>query len=122
MAPMRKPPSGLKPRGPAEGKGDAVTCTKDGPGNQRQAVDNRCAAGQELCLQMEPLDAWPLVARNRQKSKHSGGQTQEGLSGGDVAPFPEKEGSWAGKHSRGTGWGRKTRKPVISRRLVGKMM
>ena len=119
---MRKPPSALKPRGPAEGKGDAVTCTKDGPCSQRQAVDNRRATGQDLCLQMEPLAAGPVVARSRQRSKHSGGQTQEGLSGGHVAPFPEKEGAWAGKHSRDTGWGGKTRKPVTSRRLVGKMM
>ena len=48
---------------------------------------------------MDGSFGWGQVAGNRQKSKHSGGQTQEDLSGGHVVPFPEKEGSWEGKHT-----------------------
>lgn len=101
MAPKRKASASTEAQRPDQGERGWSEYVKDGSCSQGQAVDNRCAIGQDLHLWMEALDGGRgcQVAGSRQNSKHSGGQTQEDLSGGHVVPFPEKEGSWEGKHT-----------------------
>lgn len=90
MGPVRKASASTEAQRPDQGERGCSEYVKDGPCSQRQAVDNRCAISQDLHLRMEALDGGRgcQVAGNRQNSKHSGGQTQEDLSGGDVGSIP----------------------------------
>lgn len=63
---------------------------------------------------MEPLDR-ASGSRTLVRSPSTEGSTQGVLQG-----VPEEEGSWAGKHSRDTGKGNKSKKLVTGRSLVGK--
>ena len=56
MAPMRKASASTEAQRPDQGESGWREYVKDGPCSQGQAVDNRCAIGQDLHLQMEALD------------------------------------------------------------------